>query len=173
MEAAADLFVEESVFHRFQDIRIYADGKLPKITGSFVGIQQLVDPFGVVGGGLYNLAVFDFEADVFVGETLLFTGGVVGDIAVHGVLHRCRVYFAVRNVALAGTLDGRKSLDGEGQVGVRPNETHLVGPVHPVHQSIHGIAHLLVIQGAYVKIEVLKGFLALSGQLCHGGIRVS
>ena len=140
---------------------------------AFVGVQKLVDPVVVVGRGLDDFAVFDLEDDIFIGKALFLRRRVVGHDAVHGLLDRSGVDFAVRDVAFAGAFDGRDVLDGEGQVCAGAFDLDFVRAIHEIHQGVHGMIHLAVIQCADVEIEVLKGFQAGVGQLCHRVVRVA
>ena len=79
MEASADFFVEKSVLHRSQYIRIDADGEFAEVAGTLVSVEKGVDFFVVVGSRLDDFALFDFKADVFVGVALLFARSIVGN----------------------------------------------------------------------------------------------
>ena len=54
-----------------------------------------------------------------------------------------------------------------------PTMWAVVGPVHHFYQRIHGFAHLFVIQGTHIEVEIFKGFLGTSGKLCHGRVRIA
>ena len=60
-----------------KNIRVYADGELAEVAGTFVCVQKLVDALGIVGSCLDDFTVLDFEADVFVGEALFLAEGVI------------------------------------------------------------------------------------------------
>ena len=66
-----------------KNIRVYADGELSEVAGTFVCVQKLVDALGIVGSGFDDFTVLDFEADVFLGEALLLAEGIVGNNTVH------------------------------------------------------------------------------------------
>ena len=48
------------------------------------------------------------------------------------------------------------SLMEKDQVSTRSDDVDLVGPVHHF-QRIHGFAHLFVIQGTHIEVEIFKG----------------
>ena len=173
MEAAADFLIKQRVLHRVQHIRIDADGKFAEIARALIGIQQCVDACGVVGGRLDDLAVLDLETDIFVGEALFLAEGIVGDHAVHRFFDRSGVDFAVRNVAASVAFDCRNALDGEGQIGVRTDQTHLVCALHEINQRIHSAAHFVVVQCADIEEKVFEGFLRFVCELCHRRVRIA
>ena len=156
-----------------QHIGVHADGKLAHIAGACVHIQHLVDPVGVVGGRLHDLAVFKGQAHVFKGKALIQGRCIIGNRAVDGILHRRRVHLAVRDIQVACAGDGRDTLDGEGQVCARAHQTNLVGALHESCQRFHGLCHLAVIQGAHIEIEVLKCLGAGVAQLCHSRVGIA
>ena len=163
MEAACNLLIKEGILHRVEDIRIHAEGKLTEVSGAFVGIQQLVDSFRIIGCRLFNFAVLNFKADILIGETLLLGDCVIGDIAVHGILYRRRINLSVRNVHLAVAFDRADAFDGELQICSRAFDVDLVGFVQKFFERVHGFAHLFVVKGADIVEEVGKGLLAGSG----------
>lgn len=65
-----------------EHIRIDTDSKFTEISGSFIGVQQCIDPDIVVGVCLYDLPVLDAEDDIVIGEALLQGNGVIGNYAV-------------------------------------------------------------------------------------------
>ena len=173
MEASADLLVEQGVLHGMKNVGVDAQSEFAEVAGPFVRVQKSVDPFVVVGRGLDDLPVFDLKADVLIGEALLLRRRVIGNDAVHGVLDRSGVDFPVRDVSLPVAFDGPDALYGKAEVGPGSLDPYPVGPVHQVHQGIHGFAHLPVVQGADVEVEVLECFLAASGQLGHGSVGIA
>ena len=167
MEASADLLVEESVLHRREDVRIYSDSEFSEIASPFVCIQQSVYPVGIVGSSFDYLTVFYFKLYILVGETLLLREGVVAYSSVHGFSDRSSIDFAVGNISEAVAFDSGNIFDRESQVCSGSLDVDSVCAVHQIHQRIHSLAHLLVIESADIEVKSFKGFLRFVGQLSH------
>ena len=99
---------------------------------------------------------------------LIEAGRVVLHNAVHAVAHGRGVDFPIRNIELAVALDGVHPGNGEAQIRPRSYDMHLVGAFHAGSQRVHGAAHLVIIQRAYVEVEILKRFGTHAGLLGHG-----
>ena len=61
MERAGDLFIKENIAHRIHYERIYSKRKLADVPRAPVGIKNLVEPFGVVAGGVDHFSVLQFQ----------------------------------------------------------------------------------------------------------------
>ena len=75
-------------FIYFADLTIEADGKLSDETGALVTVEDLVDGFGVVGGGFDDFAFAELELHAVKGDALVDGGSVVADDTFHAVLDR-------------------------------------------------------------------------------------
>ena len=71
MKAARDLFIEEDVSHRLHHLGIEPDRELTDIAGAIVGVEDIIDSLGIVGGGLDNFAIFKLEANIVEGSSLV------------------------------------------------------------------------------------------------------
>lgn len=173
VDAAADFFVEENVFHRLGDVGIDADAEFTDVAGAVVGVEDDVEFVGFVGGCLDDFAVFKGERDVFKNGALIERWGVVSDGAVHAVAHRCGVDFAVWDVAFAGAFHCRNAVDRKAQVGARADNVHLIRRFEPCNEGIHGAAHFCVVEVANVVVKIFKGAGAHAGELSHGAIWIA
>src|SRR5581483_12095291 len=65
VEAAGDLFVEEDILHRLEDIRVEGDGPLADVARALIGVQDLVEPGRLAAcRRLDNLAVLKNQPDI-------------------------------------------------------------------------------------------------------------
>ena len=156
-----------------QHVRVDSDGKFTEVPRARIRIQNSIDSFLIVASGPDNLAVLDFKSDIFKGKALFLRRRIVCNHTVHGILHRCGIHLAIRNVAFPGTLHRRNIFNGEGHIRSRCHDSHLIRLIHPLLQRIHGVIHFGIIQGAHVIVEFLKRLLAPVHALRHRRRRVS
>ena len=137
------------------------------------GEKPIIKVVGVGGGCLDDFAVLKFKAHVFKTESVFDGRCVVAYHAVDAVLDGSGVNFAVGDVARAVAFDCGYAFYGEGQIGVFCHNPHFIRAIHQINQRIHRIAHLLIVEAAYVEEVVLKRFGAHAGKLTHARSGVS
>ena len=108
-----------------EDLAIEADGEFADVAGSFVGVEDAVDGFGVVSGGLDDFAFGEFEADAVEGDALVDGGGVVGDDPFDGVADWGGEAFAVGDIFFAAAGFGLDACDAEAEVGAWAGDVDL------------------------------------------------
>src|SRR5262249_40506807 len=116
---ACDFFIKENVAHGIENVRIETERKFADVTGASIGVQNFVQAAGVVGGGLDDFAVFEFETDVFKFRPGVKRGGVVLNVALHGIFHRTRKDFAVGNIAFALGKKRANAFNAKTKIGAR------------------------------------------------------
>src|SRR5437899_8249728 len=95
MERPGDFLVEEDVAHRVLDVGIEPERKFTDVPRARIGVEDLVQPPGVVGSGFDDLAVCKFEPDVFKLRSGVDGGRVELDDTVDRVLYRTGKDFAI------------------------------------------------------------------------------
>lgn len=168
VEGACDFFVEEDIAHGFEDVGVEGDGEFADVAGTFVGIENFVEAFGVVACGIDDFAVFEFEVDIFEGAAFVDGRGVVGDVAVDAGFDGGGEDFAVWDVVVAAAGDCGDIFDGEFEVGGGGCDFDLVGFFHEGFEGFHTGGHAGVVEGADFEEEVFEGFGAGLGLLGHG-----
>ncbi len=175
MQGTTDFLVEEGLADDLVDVPVDTQGKLAKEASSLVGIQHLVHGrfVAVVAGGLDDLAVLDLEA--YAGEALTRMSdrdGVVVNDSVHGITHRSRVDFTIRDIAQASARHGRNTLDAESQLGVaRPDDLDQFGLGHQLDQRLGGLGHGFVVRQDCLEEGIFEGSGGHTGQLGIGRSR--
>ena len=167
MNRAGYLFVEEDISDGFRDAGIESEGEFAYVARALVGIEYLIRFLGVIRGRFHNLAVFEDESDVLEFDAVFDGGDVIMNDAVDAVFNGCGVYFSVRNIALALALYSADTFYREGEVGILRDDAYFVRLIHEVDERRHRFAHLLVVQTAYVEIEVFVRFCAHARELAH------
>ena len=169
VEGARDFFIKEDVTHGFLDAGMEAEGKLADVACSRIGIEDLVELFGLGAGfGLDDFSLLEFQVDVIEGDTLIDGGGVVGDVALDTILNWGGEHFSVGNIVVTSADNGGDILDRETQVGAFVFDVHLIGFLHQSLQCAHRRQHGFVVGQTDVEVEVLKGLRAHARLLGHG-----
>src|SRR5260370_32176158 len=101
MKETADLLMENKIQQRPHHVRINSKGNHPDVVRSRVGIEDLVELFSLVAGGLNNLALPKVETNSIEGNALINCGCVECDMAFDGSFYRRCEHFAVRNIPVA------------------------------------------------------------------------
>ena len=170
VEATGNLLVEEDIPHRLLDFRIEADGELPDVARSGIGIEDLVDRLGIVGGRLDDFSFLEFQFHVVEGDPLVDRGGIVADHAFDGILDGSGEAFSVGNIVSSPTGNSGESLDAETQVRARSHDVDVVGFGHQFPEGIHSSLEFVVFQQADPEVEILEGLGRHPGTLGHGGV---
>ena len=168
VEAAGNLFIKQGILDGAGNIGIDADGKLPNIARTFVGVENLIAAHSIGAGRFHDLSVPEGQARAFKHIPLIEAGRVVLEHPVHAVSHGRGVDFPVGDIELAIALDRRHSGDGKAQVRAGSLDVYFIGALHAGGQCIHGMAHLVIIKSTHVKVEVLKRLGAHARLLGHG-----
>ena len=77
MQRSGDLFVEQNIAHWLLNVRIETKGELADKACSRVGVQNLVEPFGVVCGGIDDFAILELEPHILKPRAGVERGSVV------------------------------------------------------------------------------------------------
>lgn len=128
----------------------------PKYLGSFVRVQQTVDPRRIVGFRFDDPPVFHRKAHILIDKALHFAGSIVTNHSVDRIPHRRRIDLSVWKVHLSVAFYGRNTFDRERQVCARTDQPYPVSTVHQRRQLIHRLTHFPVIHGAHVKEKIFK-----------------
>ena len=152
VEGAGDFFVEEDVAHGIEDVRIEAEGEFAGVTGAGISIEDFIEAFGIVRGGVDDFAFFEFEADIFKFRAGIKGRGVKLDRPINGIFYGAREYFAIGDVAVAFAHFCANSFDAEAKVGPRSFDVNAIGFGHEPLQGCHGLGHSAVVHGANVKV---------------------
>ena len=171
VERPRDFLVEQNVAHRILNIGVKAKRKFADVTRAGVGIENFVQPLGVARSGFDDLAVLEFEPDVFKPNARINRRRVELNHAVHRVFDRTGKDFAVGDVSQADARLSADAFDAEREVSAGSLELDAVGLFHPLRQGHHGARHLAVVHGADVEIKILKRFGAHIGRLRHARCR--
>ncbi len=93
VDAARNLLVKEDVAHRRVHERVETDGELAHVACALVGIKDGIELRIVArfAGGIHNLPVLEFQADVAELLALVKRGSIVVDYAVDAATHRCGI----------------------------------------------------------------------------------
>src|SRR6266513_2641962 len=111
-------------------MRIKAERELADVTGTGVGIENIVQLLGLVARRLDNLSVLEFQPDMVKTCALINCRRVKGDKTVDRVAHRSRKNFAVRNVSVATADDGWNFFNAKSQIRFRACDFYPVGSLH-------------------------------------------
>src|SRR5439155_21838792 len=111
-------------------MRVKAEREFADVTAAGVGIENIVQFFGLVARRLNNLSVLEFETDIVKTCALINCRRIKGDKAVDSVAHRSRKNFSVRNVPVATADDGWDFFNAESQIRSRACDLNPVGFLH-------------------------------------------
>ena len=167
VQRAANFFIEQNIAHRVHHIRIEPERKLADVARAGIGIENLVEAFGVAAGSLDDFAVLEFQLHVFKLGACVERRCVVLKRAVDGIFYGARKHFAIGNVAIARARDGGHPFDAETQIGAGRFEVHVLGFGHSLDERLHGLGHSAVVEGAHVEIKILERLGAHIGRLRH------
>lgn len=170
VEGATDFFVEEDIAHGVFDLVIEGNGELADESGAGIGIEDLVDFLGFVGGGVDDFSFLELEANIVEGNALVDGGGVEVDLAIDGVFDGRREDFAVRDVVGAVGHESLEAFDAEFEVGAVAFDVDVFGLVHEAFEGAHSGHEFFVIEEADFEVEIFEGLGAHSGLLRHGGV---
>lgn len=168
VERAVDFLIEENIAHRVKNVGIEGDGKFADETGAGVAIEDGVEFVGVIGGGVDDFAIFEFEADLVEGDALIDAGGVVGDVALDGVADGGGEDLAIGDIVAAAAGLGGDAFDGELEIGAWAFNFDEIGIVHHGLEGGHAWFHFGVIEGANGEVKVFESLGAHAGTLGHG-----
>ena len=64
VERAGDFFVEQNIAHRLEDVRIKAERKFADVTRARIGIENLIQLFGLIARRFDDFSVAKIEPNV-------------------------------------------------------------------------------------------------------------
>src|SRR5438128_46027 len=82
VERASDLFVEQDIAHRVENIRVEAEREFARISRAGIGVEDFVEALGVVGAGADYLAIFKLETNIFEFRSGIKCRGIKLNLAV-------------------------------------------------------------------------------------------
>ena len=169
VERARDLFVEQDVAHRMQDVRVEAEREFADVARAGVAIQNAVERGGVVRRGALDAALGKFEPHIVESVALINARDIEGHMPLDAFFHRAGENLAVRNVAVAAAGHRADVFDGETEVGAGAFEMNLVGAIHERFESGHAGSHAAVVERADIEEKILEGRGAHLRLLGHCG----
>src|SRR5260370_40968920 len=105
--------MEKDVSHRLENVRIESERELADVARSGVGIEDLVELFGLIAGGLNDFALPKIETNPVEGNALINCRRVERDMAFDRAFYRRCKHFAVWNIPVAAANHRWNSFDAK------------------------------------------------------------
>src|SRR5260370_35535884 len=105
--------MEKDVSHRLENVRIESERELADVARSGVGIEDIVELFGLIAGGLNDFALPKIETNPVEGSALINCRRVERNMAFDRAFYlRCK-HFDVCNIPVAAASHSLDSLDAK------------------------------------------------------------
>ena len=130
VETAGDLFVEQNVLHRFEDVRVETNRELAYVSSTFVGVEDFLEflVVGAVCGRFDDPAFFESQSNALKAHSVVDGRRVVMNDTFYRIPHRRGEDFAVRNVLVTTACVNWDVGDTEAKIGVSwANNVNFVG----------------------------------------------